>query len=155
MANAEQQLRELGIELPPLRVPTASYVPYTRSGNLLFVSGQICQLAGTVQFQGLVGSDLTVEEGRSAAQLCGLNLLTVAREACGGNLDKIARCLRLTGYVLAPSGFVDAPKVINGASDLMLKVFGEAGKHARTAIAVAGLPGNAAVEVEGIFELAQ
>ncbi len=153
MSTIETKLAELGLSLPPVRMPTASYVPYTVAGNIVYVAGQICQANGQVQFAGLVGQDLSIEDGYKAAQLCALNLLATAVAAAGGDSSRISRCLRLTGYVSGPSGFPDSPKVVNGASDLMLKVLGEAGKHARTAVAVAGLPSNAAVEVEGIFEL--
>lgn len=150
----EARLRHLSIELPRPAPPAGTYVPYVLMGSLLFVSGQLPQWNGELRFLGRVGSELTIDDGYAAARLCGLNLLAQAQDACGGNLDRIARVVRLGGFVLASPAFTDHPKVINGASDLMQDVFGPPGRHARFAVGAPSLPLGAAVEVEGIFQLA-
>ncbi|QNT69026.1 RidA family protein [Defluviicoccus vanus] len=150
----EARLRHLSIELPHPAPPAGAYVPYVLMGSLLFVSGQLPQWNGELRFLGRVGSELTIDDGYAAARLCGLNLLAQAQDACGGNLDRIARVVRLGGFVLASPAFTDHPKVINGASDLMQDVFGPPGRHARFAVGAPSLPLGAAVEVEGIFQLA-
>ncbi|MBI1774608.1 MAG: RidA family protein [Proteobacteria bacterium] len=150
----EARLKALGIELPKAAAPAANYVPYTVSGRLLFVAGQITVWNGELRFLGTIGKDLTVEEGAQAARLSGLNLIAQAKAACGGNLDRIGRVLKLVGFVQCIDGFKDQPKVINGASDLMVEVFGEQGRHARVAVGTNALPLGVATEVEGTFELA-
>lgn len=150
----ERRLQELGIELPQAAAPLAAYVPFTQSGNTLYVSGQITVWNGEKRFIGKVGPDFSIDEARQAARLCALNLLGQARAACGGDLDRIARVLKLGGFVNAGPDFHDHPAVINGASELMLEVFGDAGRHARFAVGATSLPFNVAVEVEGVFELA-
>lgn len=155
MANRiEVRLRQLSIELPKPPVAAGAYAPYVLTGSLLFVAGQLPIWNGEMRFQGRVGTELTVEDGYAAARLCGINLLAQAQDACGGNLDRVARVVRLGGFVLAAPAFVDHPKVVNGASDLMLDVFGSIGRHARVAVGARSLPLGAAVEVEGIFEVA-
>ena len=149
----EARLKALGIELPKAAAPAANYVPFTVSGRLLFVAGQIPFWNGQLKFVGTVGKEFSVEEGAEAAKLCALNLIAQAKSACGGNLDRVGRVLKLVGYVQCVDGFKDQPKVINGASDLMVAVFGDQGRHARVAVGSNGLPLGVATEVEGTFEL--
>ena len=147
------RLAELGFDLPEPSAPAANYVPYVVSGNLVFVSGQLPVWNGDFRFIGKVGADFSLEEGIEAARLCGINLIAQARDAAGGDLDRIKRVVKLGGFVNAGPDFTDHPKVINGASDLMADVFGEAGKHARFAVGAVSLPLGVAVEVDGVFEL--
>jgi enamine deaminase RidA (YjgF/YER057c/UK114 family) len=149
----EEHLKAKGIELPNASTPAANYVPFTRTGNLVYVSGQVSQWNGERKFIGKLGAEFGVPEGQQAARLCALNLVAHVRAAAGGDLDRV-RLLRLTGYVNCTPDFTQQPQVVNGASDAMVEVFGEAGKHARSAVGVASLPGGVAVEVEGIFEIA-
>ena len=148
-----QRLAELGIELPQAPAPAANYIPFVVTGNLVFVAGQVPVLNGEVKFKGRLGQDMDVDEGYQAARLCGLNLIAQAQAAADGDLDKIKRVVKLGGFVSATPDFTDHPKVINGASDLMAEVFGEAGKHARFAMGAGSLPLGVAVEVDGVFEL--
>ncbi len=150
----EARLKELGIELPQAAAPVAAYVPYTQSGNTLYVSGQVTVWNGERRFIGKLGQDFTVEQGQQAARLCALNIIAQAKAACGGDLDQVARVLRLGGFVNGTPDFHDQPLVINGASELMMQVFGDAGKHTRAAVGAPSLPGNVAVEVDAILELA-
>ncbi|MBO6949484.1 MAG: RidA family protein [Rhodospirillales bacterium] len=150
----ESRLQELGIELPEAAAPAANYIPYVVSGNLVFVAGQITLKNGKIEYTGKVGDDLSVDDGYQAARLCGLNLLAQAKAAAGGDLDKIKRVVKLGGFVNSGPDFSNQPEVINGASDLMVDVFGENGKHARFAVSAGSLPRNVAVEIDGIFELA-
>jgi len=148
----EARLNELGITLPDAPVPSANYVPYRRSGNQVFIAGQV-SITSEVSATGKVGDDLSVEEGYAAARLCGLNILAQLRAAVGDDIDR-AKAIKLGGFVNAPANFTGPPGVINGVSDLIIEVFGDnAGKHARFAVAVASLPGGAAVEVDAIFEI--
>jgi enamine deaminase RidA (YjgF/YER057c/UK114 family) len=147
-----QRLAELKITLPPVVQPVGSYVPAVRSGALVFVSGQIPFEAGRLKYTGKVGKDLPLEEAQKAARLCALNGLAIAAAEAGG-VDRIARVVRLAVFVNSAAGFVDQPRAANGASDLMVEIFGEAGRHARAAVGAAELPLNAAVEVELVFEL--
>jgi enamine deaminase RidA (YjgF/YER057c/UK114 family) len=124
-----------------------------RSSNLLYLSGQICQWNGERRFLGKLGAEISLEQGKEAAQLCGLNLLAQAKRALDGDLDRVVRVVRLGGFVNAVPGFGDQPQVVNGASDLMVAVFGDAGRHARTAVGVGSLPGGAAVEVDAVLEV--
>ena len=149
----EARLKQLGIELPEPAAPVANYVPFTISGNLVFVSGQICVWNGERRFVGKLGAGIGVAEGQQAARLCVLNILAQLRVACGGDLDRVRRCLRLGGFVNCTHDFTDMPQVVNGASDLMVEVFGDAGRHARAAVGNSSLPGGVAVEVEGTFEI--
>lgn len=148
----EDRLRELGIELPDPPTPMANYVPYTISGNLLFVSGQTPTEDGAI-VRGTVGEDTTIEQGAAAARICGLFVLAQAKAACGGDLSKLVKCVKLGGFVASTPGFFDQPSVINGASDLMVEVMGDAGRHARFAVSAPSLPGGAVVEVEAVFEI--
>lgn len=148
----DARLRQLNITLPNAPMPAANYVPFVRSGNLLFVSGQIA--AGPEGLiRGRLGEDMDVAQGAAAARACGLALIAQARAALG-SLDPITRVVKLTGFVNSTPEFTDQPEVINGCSDLMVEVFGEAGRHARAAVSAASLPRGVAVEVEAIFEIA-
>ena len=150
----EKKLQELGIVLHEPRAPLANYVPYVRSGNLLTVSGQVCIGGdGKLVAKGRLGDGVSVEDGQMAARACAVNLLAQLKAAIG-DLDKVARVVRLGGFINSAPGFTEGPKVMNGASDLMVAVFGDKGRHARTTVGVAALPSDAAVEVEGLFELA-
>ena len=152
-SRIDKRLAELGIALPAPASPVGSYVPYVNVGALVFISGQLPRAEGKLAFTGKVGRDVTVENGQAAARVCALNLLAHLKVACAGNLDRVVRCVRMSGFVNSDPEFKDHPQVVNGASDLMHEVFGESGRHARTAVGVAALPANAAVEVEAIFEI--
>jgi enamine deaminase RidA (YjgF/YER057c/UK114 family) len=155
MGTVEERLAELGIKLPTPAAPVANYVGTVRSGNLLFVSGQICfGLDGKLSdaHKGKLGAEISMEAGVEAARLCALNVLAQVRGAIG-DLDGVERCVRLGGFINAVPTFAAIPMVMNGASDLMVAVFGDKGRHARSTIGVAELPADAAVEVEGIFAL--
>jgi enamine deaminase RidA (YjgF/YER057c/UK114 family) len=152
VGTIDKKLEELGIALPTPAAPVANYVGFVRSGNLLFVSGQICLAEGALVAAGKLGDAVTVEQGQAAARACGINLLAQLKAALG-DLDKVVRVVRLGGFVNAAPDFLDAPKVMNGASDLMVAVFGEKGRHARTTVGVSALPADAAIEVEGTFEV--
>ena len=153
-ANIEKRIAQLGIELPTPAPPAGSYVPFVRVGSLLLVARQLPMWNGTLKHDGRVGAEITLEDGIAAARLCGLNLLAQVRAACQGDLDRVRRVVRLAGFVQAGPGFTEHPKVLNGASDLMVEVFGQAGRHARIAVGAASLPLGAAIEVEGMFEIA-
>ena len=154
MGQIDKRLAELGITLPVAAKPVANYVPWVRTGNLVFISGQGPVEDGKVVYPGCLGADVTLEEGAKSARLCGINVLAQLKDACGGDLDRVKRVVKLLGFVNAAPSFKDHPKVINGASDLMVEVFGEAGKHARSAVGAGSLPLNVAVEVEAIVEIA-
>jgi len=149
----DRRLAELKIELPNAAAPMANYIPAVRSGNLLFVSGQICQWNGERRFIGKLGAEISLDHGRQAARLCALNLLAQAKRFLEGDLDRVVRVVRLGGFVNAVPSFTEQPQVVNGASDLMVEVFGDAGRHARAAVGVGSLPGGAAVEVDAVFEV--
>lgn len=149
----EQRLKDLGITLPSPAAPIANYVPFTVSGKLVVISGQIPLQDGKVAYAGKVSVDLTPERAKEGARLCFVNLLAQLK-AAAGDLDRVARVLRLGGFIAAPASFTQHAAVMNGASDLAVEVFGDAGRHARTTIGVPSLPADAAVEVEGLFELA-
>ena len=148
----EARVRELGIEVPTLPPPLAAYVPAVRTGNLVYASGQTPTIEGVLQVRGTLGADLTVDQGQAAARLAALNCVAEVRGSLG-SLDKVVRIVRLTGYVASAPGFGDQPAVMNGASRLLEEIFGEAGRHARSAVGVAELPGGAPVEVELIVEV--
>lgn len=148
----EQRLREMGIALPEAPRPVAAYVPAVQAGDLLFTSGQIPLRGGEMAYKGKVGRDLSEEDGYQAARLCALNCLAVARAALG-SLDRVRRVVKVVGYVNSAPGFTAQPRVLNGASDLLQEVFGEAGRHARSAVGAPELPLDAAVEVEMVFEV--
>ncbi|MEE8140306.1 MAG: RidA family protein [Alphaproteobacteria bacterium] len=148
----ESRLNELGITLPEPAPAVANYLPVARAGGLLFVSGQLPLDGGKVAWTGRLGEALDIDEGRQAARLCAINMLAQLRGALDGELDRVRRVVRLGGFVASAEDFTAQPQVINGASDLMVEVFGEAGRHARAAIGVNVLPLGAAVELEGLFE---
>ncbi|HNC24744.1 MAG TPA: RidA family protein [Opitutaceae bacterium] len=150
--NPEAKLAELGLTLPNPPAAAGSYVPTVRTGNLLYCAGTICMVAGQMTHTGQVGKEHTVQSGAKAAEVCALNTLANIKAAVG-SLDKVARIVFVSGFVNAVDGFADSPAVINGASDLFLKVFGEAGKHARAAVAVNGLPKGSTAEVQVVVEL--
>jgi len=150
----DARLAALKIELPAPATPAANYVPTVIAGNLLFVAGQITIFNGEVRYLGKLGGGLDIETGKQAARLCGLNIISQARAALGGSLDRIKRCAKVGGFVNCTPEFIDHPQVINGASDLMVEVFGDAGKHARFAVGAVSLPRGVAVEVDAIFEIA-
>jgi enamine deaminase RidA (YjgF/YER057c/UK114 family) len=151
--TVEQKLQELGITLKEAPAPIANYVPFVRTGNLLTVSGQLCFGGdGKLVAKGQLGAGVAVEDGQKAARACAVNLLAQVKAAVG-DLDKVARVVRLGGFINSAVGFLDGPKVMNGASDLMVAAFGDKGKHARSTVGVAALPADAAVEVEGLFEV--
>src|SRR5437899_1947709 len=154
MAQVEQKLAGLGIALPTPAAPIANYVGFVRTGSLLFVSGQICLgRDGKLVAKGKLGGAVSVEDGQKAARACAINLLAQIKAAVG-DLDKVIRVVRLGGFINSEPTFLDGPKVMNGASDLMVEVFAEKGRHARTTVGVAALPVDAAVEVEALFEVA-
>lgn len=146
----EEQLKELGIELPQAPKPVATYIPAVRAGNLLFLSGVLPMQNGQLAFTGKLGRDLTVEQGMQAAKMALLNALAIAKQELG-TLDRITRVVKVVGHVASAEGFTDQPQVLNGASDLLVEIFGDAGRHARVAIGAAELPRRAAVELEVIL----
>lgn len=151
--SVEQKLAALGIVLPTPATPVANYVAFVRSGNLITVSGQLCFGAeGKLVAKGQLGGGVSMEDGTKAARACAVNLLAQVKAAIG-DLDKVVRVVRLGGFINSAAGFTDGPKVMNGASDLMVEVFGDKGRHARSTVGVAALPAEAAVEVEGLFEI--
>ncbi|MCH9019514.1 MAG: RidA family protein [Proteobacteria bacterium] len=155
MAGAiDARLSQLGIELPEAAAPVANYVAYAASGNQVYVSGQVTAWNGEFRFIGRLGQEFGVDEGYQAARLCALNLIAQVKAACGGDLDRVVRCVKLGGFVNSTPDFTDQPKVINGASDLMVEVFGDKGRHARFAVGAATLPLGVAVEVDAVFEIA-
>ena len=152
-ANAAKKIEELGYELPPSVMPAANYIPYTISGNLVFVSGTLPMKDGKPQDIGKVGKEFTIEQGQQTARLCGINILAHVKAACGGNLDRVKKLVRMGIFVASAPGFTDQPKVANGVSDMMVEIFGDAGKHARFAVGVSELPFGVSVEVDGTFEI--
>ena len=149
----EKKLADLGISLPTPAAPVANYVGFVRSGNMLVISGQLCFGAdGKLVAKGKLGGGVSIEDGQKAARACAINLLAQIKAALG-DLDKVVRVVRLGGFIASAPDFFDVPKVMNGASDLMVTAFGEKGRHARSTIGVAVLPMDAAVEVEGLFEV--
>ena len=154
MNSIDAKLAELGITLPTAMPPVANYVPYVITGSLVVVSGQIPAVDGKIAVTGKVGDTVSVEQGQHAARLCFTNVLTHLRAACGGDLSRVRRVVRLGGFIASPPGFTQHAAVMNGASDLAVAIFGEAGRHARSTIGVPALPLDAAVEVEGMFEIA-
>jgi enamine deaminase RidA (YjgF/YER057c/UK114 family) len=152
--RVDTRLKELSITLPKAAPPVASYVPYVITGNLVYISGQVTMGPSGLEYVGQLGKEFTVEQGQAAARLCALNVIAQLQQACGGNLDRVTRCVKVTGFVNAVPGFAQHPEVINGASDLIVQVFGDMGRHARAAVGAGSLPRNVAVEVEAIFEIA-
>ncbi|WP_322996479.1 RidA family protein [Castellaniella sp.] len=152
MPDIERRLTELGYTLPPVNPPQGNYLPYQRSGNLIFVAGQGPRLEGRLVYQGVIGGDLGLEEGQKAAQLCALNILAQLRHACEGDLGRIKRMVRLAGLVRCTADFGEQAKVLNAASDLICAVLGDAGPHARIASGTHALPSGMAVEIEAVAE---
>jgi enamine deaminase RidA (YjgF/YER057c/UK114 family) len=149
----DARLKELKIELPAASTPAANYVPFVRTGNLVVMAGQIPVWNGERRYIGKLGREFSVEQGQEAARLCALNLIAQLRVACDGDLDRVQRCVRLGGFVNCVADFTQSPLVVNGASDLIVQLLGDAGKHARTAIGTNVLPLDVAVEVDAIFEV--
>jgi len=149
----ETRLKELAIALPTPPAPVASYVPFVVSGNLAYISGQVTLAPDGLKYVGIVGKELSLEDGKAAARLCAINVVAQLRAACGGDLDRVKRCVKLGVFVNATPGFAQQPEVANGASDLIVEIFGDAGKHARAAVGAGSLPRNVAVEVEAVFEI--
>ena len=153
-SQAELRLAELGHELPPDWAARGQFLPYRKDNNIVYLSGQICEWAGEVTHVGPVEEDAqSIEQAQCAAQICALNLLYRLRQACEGDLDRVDIIIRLGGFVNCKSGFSQSPAVINGATELFIALFGDNGWHARTAIGVSGLPGNASVEVDAVVRL--
>lgn len=152
--NIDDKLAEMGLSLPSASAPAANYVPFVQVGSLLFVSGQISTDASGALLTGKVGADVDLEHGVAAAERCALALLAQVKEACGGDFGKFKRVIKLTGFVNSTPEFTDQPKVINGASDFLVGLLGDAGRHSRSAVSAAALPLGVTVEIEGIFELA-
>tara|TARA_B110000971_G_C19713622_1_gene365398 strand:+ start:126 stop:587 length:462 start_codon:yes stop_codon:yes gene_type:complete len=151
--NPEENIKKLNIKLPPAPNPVGAYVAYKKIGNLVFISGQISLRSNGDLIRGKIGSDLTLEQGNEAAQICAINIIAQIKKACDGDLNNVKSCVKITGYVNSNDNFIDQPKVINGASDLLVKIFGENGKHSRAAISVSSLPLGASVEIDAIFEI--
>ena len=149
----DARLAELGIEVPEAAAPVANYVGYVVSGKTVYVSGQVTLKDGAFHYQGKLGDSISLDDGVAAARLCGINIIAQLKAACGGDLDRIKRIVRLGGFVNSTPDFADQPKVINGASDLMVEVFGDKGRHCRAAVSAGSLPMGVAVEVEATAEL--
>ena len=149
----EEKLKELGIELPEAAAPVANYVGFVQSGNQIFISGQLPMQEGELKFKGKLGKDFMIDQGAEAAKLCAINVLAQAKAACGGDLNKIKRVVKLGIFVAGDKGFTQHRVVANGASDLMVEVFGDVGKHSRAAVGVDSLPFGCAVEIDAIFEV--
>lgn len=150
----DSRLAQLGLDLSSPPAPVASYVPYVVAGNLVFVSGQVTLAKDGLKYVGVVGKELSLDDGKAAARLCAVNVLAQLKTAVNGDLDRVRRCVRLGVFVNAVPEFTQHPEVANGASDLIQEVFGEAGRHARAAVGAGSLPRNVAVEVEAVFEIA-
>ncbi|MDF1726535.1 MAG: RidA family protein [Sulfitobacter sp.] len=151
--SISDRLAELGIDLPDAPAPAANYVPFVQVGDLVFVSGQISNGPDGL-ITGKLGDGMSVEEGAAAARACGLSLLAQVKAACGGDIDRLRRVVKLTGFVNSTADFTDQPKVINGCSDFLVEALGDAGRHSRSAVSAASLPLGVAVEIEGIFQIA-
>ncbi|WP_170326338.1 RidA family protein [Ruegeria arenilitoris] len=145
------KLESLGVSLPDAPAPAANYVPFVRVGNIVYVSGQISKDDDLIT--GKLGDDMEVEAGAAAAKVCAINLLAQVKAACGGDIDKLVRVIKLTGFVNSTADFTAQPQVINGASDFLVEALGDAGRHSRSAVSAAALPLGVAVEIEGIFEV--
>ncbi len=153
MGRIDDRLAELGIEIPPAAAPVANYVGQVVSGNLIFTAGQLPLVDGKLTCKGRAGEAVSVEQAAEAARICAINAIAQASAALDGDLDRIVRVVKLTGFVNSGPDFMDHPAVVNGASDLMVEVFGDAGRHARAAVGVSSLPLDATVEVEAVFEI--
>ena len=151
--NFEDKIKELQIELPEAKAPVGSYVATKIVGNLLYISGQISMNSKGELIKGKVGKDLTTDQAYKAAERCGLSIVAQVKKACGGDLSKVKSCIKLTGFVNSTEDYIEQPKVINGASDLIASIFGEAGMHTRAAVSTNSLPLGVSVEVDAIFEI--
>ena len=149
----DARLKELGIEIKQPAAPVANYVGFVKTGNLVFVSGQVTLKDGKIQYQGKLGADVSLEDGQAAARICATNIIAQLKAACDGDLDRVRRIVKLGGFVNSTPDFADQPKVINGASDLMVEVFGDKGKHARAAVSAGALPMQVSVEVDCVAEI--
>ncbi|MCH9851881.1 MAG: RidA family protein [Alphaproteobacteria bacterium] len=154
MGMIDDKLAELGIELPEAAAPAANYVPFCISGNLIFISGQLPMKDGSFAYQGKLGSDISQDQGIEAAKLCAIGIIAQAKAALDGDLDRVVRIVKLGGFVNATSDFTNHPKVINGASDLMVEVFGDKGRHSRFAMGAGSLPLGVSVEIDAVVEFA-
>jgi enamine deaminase RidA (YjgF/YER057c/UK114 family) len=150
----DARLQELNITLPAPPAPVASYVPYVVTGNIVFISGQVTMAADGLKYVGKVGANISLEDGKAAARLCAINVIAQVKAACGGDLDRVKRCVKVGVFVNAVPDFTQHPEVANGASDLFQEVFGDAGKHSRAAVGAGSLPRGVATEVEAVFEIA-
>ena len=148
----ESRLENLGITLPEATAPAANYIPYVQVGDTLYVSGQVSMKDGKM-IQGKIGADLSVEDGAAAARQCAISLIAQVKSACGGDLSRLKRVVKLTGFVNSTPEFGEQPKVINGASDFLVEILGDAGRHSRSAVSAGSLPFGVAVEIEGIFQI--
>jgi|TARA_Y100000389_G_C17469290_1_gene528763 enamine deaminase RidA (YjgF/YER057c/UK114 family) len=153
MSITLEKIQSLNISLPKPTTPVANYVGYVKSGNMVFISGQLPIKDGELQFIGKVGKEISIEDATKAAQLCTINILSQLNDACANNLDKVKKCIKLGIFVNGIEEFADHPKVANGASDLIADIFGDKGKHARAAVGSGSLPFNVSVEVDAIFEI--
>ena len=151
--DINKRLEELNIDIENASAPAGSYIPYVISNSLVFISGQLPFINGELTIKGKIGDNVSVEEGIQMAEACAMALLSQLKEACNGDLNKVKRVIKLGGFVASTPDFTDQPKIINGASDLFVKIFGEQGKHARFAVGAPALPRNVPVEIEGIFEI--
>ena len=151
--SAEENLKKLNIQIPLAPKPVGAYVAYKKINNLVYISGQLSLKSNGNLIKGKIGSDLTIDQGQEAAQVCAINIISQIKSACDGDLNKVKNCIKITGYVNSKDDFFDQPKIINGASELLVKIFDENGKHSRAAISVNSLPLGAAVEIEAIFEI--
>lgn len=152
MPSIDARLTALGITLPDAPAPAANYVPFVMTGNIVYISGQISQTAAGL-IKGRLGADMDIPAGAEAAKSCAISLLAQLKKACDGDLSRVVRAVKLTGFVNSTADFTDQPKVINGASDFLVAAMGDAGRHARSAVSAASLPLGVAVEIEGIFEI--
>ena len=152
MSAIDTRLADLGIDLPEPVAPVANYVPFVRTGNQVFISGQV-SIGAEGLVKGTLGGDMDIAAGQAAARLCAINLISQLKTACDGDLSRVKRVVKLGGFVAATADFTDIPQVINGCSDLMVEVFGDSGRHARSAVSCPVLPLGAAVEVDGVFEV--
>lgn len=153
MSKIEARLADLGVTLPDAPAPAANYVPFVQVGDLVFVSGQVSMKDGDF-LRGKVGADLTTAEGAAAARACAISLLAQLKAACGGDIDRLVRVVKLTGFVNSTPDFTEQPQVINGCSDFLVEALGEAGRHSRSAVSAGALPLGVAVEIEAIFQIA-
>ncbi len=154
MGDVSARLSELGIVLPSIASPSGNYIPYRFAGNLLFVSGQIPRIDGVEHFAGVVGQDVSLEEGYQAARLCALNILARVNDALDGDLDRVVACVQVRGFVNAKADFKGHPAIVDGASDLFVEILGEKGRHVRTALGAGSLPRGSSVEVDAVFVVA-